>query len=289
MLKLVETLQRRTSRQRLKISIPVLAPAAPRKPLAIVAIARDEAEYLREWLEFHLMMGAEHVYLYDNQSSDDTRGLVRSYEDRNLVTRINWPNPSTESPQLTAYADAIVRFGRFWRWMAFIDIDEFLYSGRSSSVVDVLQSSFADHAAVEVAWRNFGFSGHASKPAGPVIESYTARAPMDVEDDQLRKVKSIVDPCRVSTVFSAHRFTLRDGSPTRLPAESGELRINHYFTKSRDEFERKLAQQAVFWGNVRHSAQREVERRHDIAAAVERAPVRDDEILRFVPALRARL
>ena len=45
-------------------------------------------------------------------------------------------------------ADAIVRFGRFWRWMAFIDIDEFLYSGRSSSVRWTILRSPPERASI---------------------------------------------------------------------------------------------------------------------------------------------
>jgi hypothetical protein len=31
--------------------------------LAITAIFQNEAPYLKEWIEFHLLMGAEHFYL----------------------------------------------------------------------------------------------------------------------------------------------------------------------------------------------------------------------------------
>lgn len=40
--------------------------------LAVCAIFKDEAAYLREWLDFHLLMGVEHFYLYDNGSSDQS-------------------------------------------------------------------------------------------------------------------------------------------------------------------------------------------------------------------------
>ena len=31
--------------------------------LAVVAIFKDEARYLKEWLDYHLLAGVEHFYL----------------------------------------------------------------------------------------------------------------------------------------------------------------------------------------------------------------------------------
>ena len=41
--------------------------------LAIVAIVKDEAHYLKEWLDYHLAAGVDHFFIYDNDSKDDTR------------------------------------------------------------------------------------------------------------------------------------------------------------------------------------------------------------------------
>ena len=39
--------------------------------LAVVAIFKDEGRYLREWLDYHLLAGVEHFYLYNNDSADN--------------------------------------------------------------------------------------------------------------------------------------------------------------------------------------------------------------------------
>jgi hypothetical protein len=49
--------------------------------LSAVLIAKNEASYLVEWLEFHRLVGIEHVYLYDNGSTDQTPELLRPYRD----------------------------------------------------------------------------------------------------------------------------------------------------------------------------------------------------------------
>ena len=44
--------------------------------LTISAIMKNEGPYLKEWLEFHHMVGVEHFFLYDNNSDDKTREIL---------------------------------------------------------------------------------------------------------------------------------------------------------------------------------------------------------------------
>ena len=45
--------------------------------LAVCAIYRNEAPYLREWIEFHRLVGVERFFLYNNESTDDHMGCSR--------------------------------------------------------------------------------------------------------------------------------------------------------------------------------------------------------------------
>lgn len=54
--------------------------------LAIVAICKNEGEYILEWLAFHKLIGVNHVILYDNDSSDDMINLVQSHFSKDFVT-----------------------------------------------------------------------------------------------------------------------------------------------------------------------------------------------------------
>ena len=59
--------------------------------LSACAIFRNEAPYLEEWLVFHLGIGVEHFYLYENRSTDDFRGVLAPFVERRQVTLVNWP------------------------------------------------------------------------------------------------------------------------------------------------------------------------------------------------------
>ena len=92
--------------------------------LSIVAIMKCEAPYLKEWLDYHLLAGVDHFYLYDNDSTDNQAEVAAPYVEAGLVDYFKMPG---RSMQFAAYNDAIKRFKFHSRYMAFIDGDEFVY------------------------------------------------------------------------------------------------------------------------------------------------------------------
>ena len=97
--------------------------------LAVVAIFKDEGRYLKEWLDYHLLAGVDHFYLYNNYSSDDYKEILAPYVEKNLVTLTEWPGKFMMYP---AYEDAIEKFRFDCRYMAFIDLDEFIFPKKQS-------------------------------------------------------------------------------------------------------------------------------------------------------------
>ena len=92
--------------------------------LAVVAILKDEGNYLKEWLDYHLLAGVDHFYLYDNDSSDNQAEVAKPYVEAGLVDYFPLPG---KAMQMVAYNDAVKRFKFHCRYMAFIDLDEFVY------------------------------------------------------------------------------------------------------------------------------------------------------------------
>lgn len=176
--------------------------------LAICAIFRDEARYLEEWLHFHLAVGVEHFFLYDNHSSDGPETVLAPFVDAGLVTHISWPIPFHERAQSRAYADCLERTRGLNRWVAFIDIDEFLFSPTAMPLPAVLHR-FEPFPGVVAHWQVYGSNGHEEMTDEPVIERFTRRAPTGWVRN--RKVKSIVDPARAVRPICPHHFSYRDG------------------------------------------------------------------------------
>jgi Glycosyltransferase family 92 len=245
--------------------------------LAGCAIFRDEARYLAEWIELHLLVGFEHLFLYDNLSTDGFADVLGPYLAEGTVTLTDWPQfPG----QISAYDHCVRTHGKGWRWIAFIDLDEFLFSPQRQPVPETL-SRYEHLPAVGALWAMFGTSGHATPPAGLVIENYTQR---HVGRRNARHFKSVVDPAAVSRCVGPHAFAYRDprwASPVPRFAGWDELRVNHYFTRSQQEFDAKLNRPMAMTGKLRNV------RRPD---ALLRIPtVLDDTIAAYAPAVRAAL
>ena len=127
--------------------------------LAVVAIFKDEARYLKEWLDYHLLAGVEHFYLYNNDSSDDFAQVLAPYVDAKLVTLKAWSGKLQMYP---AYDDAIENYRFDCRYMAFIDLDEFIFPKTNRSVAEVVEEIFSRYpnaAALGVNWQCFGSNG----------------------------------------------------------------------------------------------------------------------------------
>lgn len=140
--------------------------------LSICAIVKDEGPYIREWLKVHAAQGVEHFYLFDNGSTDNTIQEIAAAEVP--VTISYMPG---ERKQLEAYKDAILRFKEETRWMAFIDVDEFLYAKKFNTLHQLL--SLYDRpmiAGLAVHWLLFGSNSYKEYSPEPVTKRFTRRA-----------------------------------------------------------------------------------------------------------------
>jgi hypothetical protein len=219
--------------------------AAPGLRLGVVVIVRNEAPYLEEWLCYHLALGVEHVFLYDNGSDDELHELVERYVNHGLLTLVYWPLPGG---QLDAYSHALRFFGPSVDWLAFIDVDEFIVPLVDVDIPGFL-ARFPDAADIRVPRVDFGYSGHREPPGGLTIEAYTGAANVFGRDpEQAPRVKTILQPRGVSAI-GIHTATLADVPiarderpvPTRSvrQAARGLAQVNHYYTRSLEEFEAK--------------------------------------------------
>lgn len=234
--------------------------------LAVVAIFKDEARYLKEWLDYHLLAGVEHFYLYNNDSSDDFAEVLAPYVEAKLVTLTAWRGKLQMYP---AYNNAIEKYRFDCRYMAFIDLDEFIFPKTKASVAEVadeILSKYPNAAALGVNWQCFGSNGQETADySRGVLERFTRRAPRDwikisSEKDMTGNVtiKSIVNPRRVDCWWSPHyasyfrdfRSVNSNGAETLnisgYPIAADKIVVNHYFTKSREEYlQKKLPKGSV--------------------------------------------
>src|SRR6266536_1517740 len=89
---------------------------------ALCAILKDEADYIEEWLAFHILQGVSRVILYDNNSSDDTCERAWSLAKSIDIQVISWPDSARgfDRTQRRAYVDGARRRSGAADYVAFI-------------------------------------------------------------------------------------------------------------------------------------------------------------------------
>lgn len=223
--------------------------------VAFTAIIRNESEYISEWIDYHMLVGVEHFYIYDNYSTDNPLKVLKPYIEKGIVTYNKWENGKGQEE---AYDDARMLYGRECLYMGFIDIDEYVYPKITESVFDGLQQirneferEKQEHlerffAGVAINWKMFGTSGYVRKPNGGTLKNYVRCA-----DGYSELVKSIVNPfaiasCRVHNerLFPPFVVINESGNPVinhcYFAKTSEMFQINHYFSRSEEEYFKKI-------------------------------------------------
>lgn len=220
---------------------------------AVVAIAKNESEYIREWVAFHKVIGVQKIYLYDNDSSDDMCAQIHDFITQGYVT-LNTIHGTRR--QYDAYNNALSKYGKDCRYMIFIDCDEFILPvHKGENITEIISNAFAmnkNTGGIVVNWCMYGSSGYESKPDGLLTERFVWRAET-VGGRGNKCIKSIVRPECVRRYSHPH-FPLYHfgfcGFNLQGKAVSGAfnsieeyvgLRINHYFTKSKEQWIKRRA------------------------------------------------
>ncbi|HEY6239596.1 MAG TPA: glycosyltransferase family 92 protein [Burkholderiales bacterium] len=265
--------------------------------LAACCVFKDELRYLREWIEYHRLIGVERFYMASNDDSPEAaRDLLNPYIQRGEVFFYSRPGGPFVKFQMDIYIDLLrAAMGRA-RWLAFLDVDEFLLPVEAGKVPEVL-ARYERHAALAVNSACFGSSGLKEAPA---LQTASFRMRLPDDHDENRIYKSIIDPTRVIGVHNPHQFilaepwTLVDEFGARVthpwrnennPFFGARLRINHYRLRSTQEFAEKVAR----WQDNHHPEFRDPEAVRQYWERSDRCEVADDTIQRFVPELRQRL
>ena len=219
----------------------------PKYYLAVCAIAKNEGAYFEEWIEWHKKLGVEKFYIYDNESEDNTREILVPYIESGLVEYTFFPG---RKQQLLAYDDCLEKHRLEMKWLAVIDLDEFIVPIKDKTIPEFLKR-FEDFSAVEINWLIYGSGGTKEKENGKVMERFKKHSqPNHILN---RHIKSIIDPRKVCCFIGSHEAArisgqgadshgnaLKKSFRDREPQQD-VIRINHYAVKSYEEFLEKRA------------------------------------------------
>jgi hypothetical protein len=202
--------------------------------VALVCIAKDEDEYIKEWIDYHKKLGFDKIFVFEN----NWRCKVKD----DMVSTIEFDG---EIMQIPAYNAFIERFRYEYDWVSFIDVDEFIVLKKHENIKEFLKEYDSVENGIAINWVLFGNNGHEEPSENySVLERFTKR--------------EIVANLHIKTFLKLKRFGVKMVNPhhpnvmlndTNLKEVIGPfhpkgsidvVQINHYFCKTLPEFRKKI-------------------------------------------------
>lgn len=214
---------------------------------AICLIIRDENEYLQEWVRHHFRIGFEHIYIYSHNCKIPISETVQTRlkrSEREKITVIEW-NGRHKHAQDEAYYHCLKTYGTQAEWIAFIDTDEFIVLKQDASINDFLKR-YENVGGIYMNWVMFNANGQEKHEEGSVMERFTQVFP-----DFQQYGKLIVRADRVRKMYIHEADYIMDFhtvDEARNPVigrrhldHTDFIQCNHYYTKSWEEWKRKIS------------------------------------------------
>lgn len=223
--------------------------------LAMVCISKNEGPYIKEWIEYHKLIGFSKFYFYDNESEDNSYEILKPYIVKGLV---EYNLIKGKGQQLIAYNDAIKKHKNDSRYMAFLDMDEYLFPMQETkisiaeTITQLLLKAGNGASGLSLNWCIFGSANLEKRPKGLITENYIYRGKASHWGNF--HVKTICNPRRVKKYISPHyplyykgAYSISDGNLKRQygwfchDVQWKYFRINHYYCKSKEDYIIKIS------------------------------------------------
>jgi hypothetical protein len=204
---------------------------------AICCAIKDERYYLKEWIDYHLAKGIDYIHLYEDIGSESHRDICECYSNVYLHSldeciKID-VNDGYKQKKLFTYF--IEHYKDKYDWVAFIDIDEFIFTENNKDIKGIL-SEYSDKTGIFMFWKMFNSNGLINNPSHRVVGVFTEEYPLTKSIDF--PFKSFVN-LKMKPIMETHH-KVKDGVNVFMGDEKTvtykTIWLNHYFTKSWDEW-----------------------------------------------------
>jgi hypothetical protein len=190
--------------------------------IACVCIAKNEDNYIQEWAEYNIKLGFDQIVLYQNN--------WRTKFCHPKLTKIEF-DESRGDRQIFCYNKFIQDFKSNFNFAAFFDIDEFLVLKKHKNIKSFMEN-YEDQASVCFNWFYFGDNGFKKVENNDyrVLKRFTKRGTSpDIIGKSIVKIDATPAP-----LMAVHKPYC-----SCLEINTDIAQLNHYYCKTREEFEIK--------------------------------------------------
>ena len=134
-----------------------------RYKLGVLAIMKNEAMNLEEWVGHYLWQGIDQIYLIDNGSTDNSASLLQPWIDQGVVKLIQLEEPYKQKAH---YRTAFKKFhiADQCQWLMIADLDEFWFCKKEGVNIREALNYYDNFDVIYTNWSIFGSSGHKAHP-----------------------------------------------------------------------------------------------------------------------------
>jgi hypothetical protein len=140
----------------------------------LTVIAKNEYPYIKEFINHHINIGIDKIFLYDNNDIDGENyySLLHDEIKKGYVEIIDVRGQ--KKIQLSVYKESYRKYNNDNGWMLFLDVDEFFILNEYKDIHDLLsQSYFNDYNQILFNWLTMGDSDRINYENIPLLERFT--------------------------------------------------------------------------------------------------------------------
>ena len=227
------------------------------KPVCICTIAKNEEDYLCEWIDHHLSIGFDKIYFYDNNDVKNTKqfDVVKKYIDSGHLVYHDVRGKIKQ--QVPAYNEFYGKHGNDIYAAAFIDIDEFIVFNPDQPIQDIktmLKKTGKNY--YHLSWKMMDDNDLVKKDSRPVMERFTRALPdnacVQYKFPENRHAKSMLRGGLKNIQFNHCHFVTCDekcfrpdchrvnGNIAFMDPDFSICYIKHFYTKTAEEWKEKM-------------------------------------------------
>lgn len=214
----------------------------------IMTMIKNERLYLKEWIDYHLKLGFDAIFIFEDYRSESHEDIVKDYDnvylDKIEKTGIHdyKSNETTTQIKLFKYFLYKLKNEKIYDWCLYIDVDEFLVMD-DGITLEKLCLDYQEYTGLILSWKMFNANKHIKRPIGNVMDNYTKSINVIIDGDNnftRYNKKSFVNVHKAKTFFTNH--CIEDGVDIEMSHNVDNkiihhtAWINHYFTKSFEDY-----------------------------------------------------
>lgn len=141
------------------------------KYVAVCTLVKNAHRYLDEWLQHHLNLGFDRIYVYEDIGSESHRDITDRYDNVILEEYRHYDDSDIRNRQMFLYKWFIENKSDEVLWCLFSDIDEFLCMDGGIDLQEYLKN-YEGLYGYKVKWHNYNASNNKYYSDEPVMERF---------------------------------------------------------------------------------------------------------------------